>query len=698
RISMSGFSDLPSASGSLGALTHDGMVLGTPIYMAPEQDDGKVVDARSDQYSFCAVLYEALYGKRTFDAGSHSDLVEQRRHEEVPAPPSLRGVSNRVRRAIIKGLRRDPSQRHRSMDALLHELGADRWTVQTKLAVATLAVVALGAGGWATWVATHRAPSIEDTCALADGDIKRVWYPERKRDLERRFTAAGLADPTGTAQRLATKVDKWTAEWSHQRTALCEMTMRADDKRSERIAEKLQCLRRRLNELDGMVSMLTHTVSLEIAKEADTLFDSIQRPGSCELKPDLTIDAETRDRLQPFLQGMVEVHVLLSAGKQEEAITQATELVARARSLGDQGALGFSLELLGEVLTGANDPRARDILLEGIRINTSVGEEGLATDGWMNVADLLIKQDNYGPDVDAALFNAELGILRLPEKGDRPAKHAFARAAVHLERLEIDAARSATDRATQLFKELGASEHRGELALLDTFRAVVHAYAGEWQVARETMQRSLTSLKEIVGEKRVPMYGGMVGVMGSISAMQDHLEEADRWFAESIKLIEACDPADPTRATFLVGVLPSRAMLHARTGRCADATAMTTRVNQLASAGTKMAPEDRALSSLTAAYCQLERGEPTAAIATLEQARQPVKNRPSGVTVRGLIDFTHARALMALGKDRARALELAHQARDQLAKVPGEALRRAEVEAWITKFSANSSGIKPGPR
>ncbi|MGE3545606.1 MAG: protein kinase, partial [Kofleriaceae bacterium] len=698
RISISGFTDLPSASGSMGtALTRDGMVLGTPVYMAPEQDDGKPVDSRSDQYSFCAVLYEALYGKRTFAATSHSELVDQRRHEEVPPPPSLRGVSKRVRRAIIKGLRRDPDQRHRSMDALLHELGADRWTVQTKVAVAALAALALGAAGWATWVATHRAPTIEDTCALADGDVKRVWYPERKRDLQRRFTAAGLPDPTGTAERVATKVDKWTAEWSHQRTALCEMTMRADDKRSERIAEKLQCLLRRLNELDGMVSILTHTVSIDLATKADKMIDSIERPGSCELKPDVTVTAETRDRWQPYMQGLVEVHTLFGAGNQAEAIKQADDLVARARASGDQDAIGFSLELLGDALTRSTDPRAREVLLEGIRINTSLGEEGLATDGWMNMADLLIKQDNLGPEVDAALFNAELGILRLHENGDRPAKHALSRAVVHIKRLEIDAARADIDRATQLFKELGVSEHQGELALLDTFRTVVHSHAGEWQAARETMQRSLTGWKETIGE-RVPLYGAMVSIMGSIAAMQDHIDEADRWFAESISLIEGCDQADPSRATLLAGVLPSRAWLYARTGRCGDATAMTRRVNELASAGAKLDPDDRALTLLTDAHCQLERREPTAAIATLDHARPLVENLPYGVTLRGLIDFARARALVALGKDRARALELANQARDGLSKVPGEALRRAEVEAWIAKLAAKSSGIKPGPR
>lgn len=101
------------------SLTQTGMSVGTPAYMAVEQHIGAAVDARTDQFGFCAMLYEALFGLRPFAGSSVLGLARAKRHMSLQSP--LRGaeVPSAVRRAVMRGLAPDPALRHPSMNALL---------------------------------------------------------------------------------------------------------------------------------------------------------------------------------------------------------------------------------------------------------------------------------------------------------------------------------------------------------------------------------------------------------------------------------------------------------------------------------------------------------------------------------------------------------------------------------------------------
>ena len=117
------YSTLEQLEGCDAYLTHDGAILGTIRYMAPEQIKGHRVDARSDLFSFGAVVFEMLTGTRAFD-GDNADNVRAAilEHEPPPVsslqplvPPALDDI---VRRCLAK----HPTERSQSASDVIREL------------------------------------------------------------------------------------------------------------------------------------------------------------------------------------------------------------------------------------------------------------------------------------------------------------------------------------------------------------------------------------------------------------------------------------------------------------------------------------------------------------------------------------------------------------------------------------------------
>lgn len=106
------------------ATTTQGDVSGTPGYMSPEQHDGQISDAASDQFSFCVSLYEALYGYLPF-AGQALREPGRLRHRTLRPPPPGSPAPQELFVILRRGLAEDPRARYPSMAALLRALTAE---------------------------------------------------------------------------------------------------------------------------------------------------------------------------------------------------------------------------------------------------------------------------------------------------------------------------------------------------------------------------------------------------------------------------------------------------------------------------------------------------------------------------------------------------------------------------------------------
>ena len=126
--------------------TNVGQLIGTIPYMSPEQLRGDEVDARSDVFSFCVTLWEALYGERPYEGDTLVTLAGNVLSGAVRPPPRDRRVPGWLRRVCLRGLSVEPERRYPSMKALLDALARGRARARARGWLAgAVGVAALGA-------------------------------------------------------------------------------------------------------------------------------------------------------------------------------------------------------------------------------------------------------------------------------------------------------------------------------------------------------------------------------------------------------------------------------------------------------------------------------------------------------------------------------------------------------------------------
>lgn len=168
-VQPSGFGERRADAETEVAPTAVGFVIGTAAYMSPEQAEGRPVDARSDVFSFGAVLYEMLAGRAAFARETTTATLAAVLRDE---PEPLLGVPSELERIVARCLRKDPARRFQSaadlrvsLDEVREELdsglraarGARRRRARWVWVLAPAAAAGLVAGG--LWLGRRVGPA-----------------------------------------------------------------------------------------------------------------------------------------------------------------------------------------------------------------------------------------------------------------------------------------------------------------------------------------------------------------------------------------------------------------------------------------------------------------------------------------------------------------------------------------------------------
>jgi len=115
--------DFGIARFDMSDLTQEGVMIGTPSYMSPEQCMGEPVDARSDLFSAGAVLYEMLTAARPFAGRTSTEITHRLVHDDAPDPgAAVPGIAPRLAAVVRRALAKRPADRYASAQAMAEAL------------------------------------------------------------------------------------------------------------------------------------------------------------------------------------------------------------------------------------------------------------------------------------------------------------------------------------------------------------------------------------------------------------------------------------------------------------------------------------------------------------------------------------------------------------------------------------------------
>ena len=388
---------------------------GTPAYIAPEVWKGAPADARSDQFAFCVALFEGLYGEHPFAHDDLESLVRAVSGSEVASPRGAE-VPVWVEAIVLRGLARDPAERHPSMQALAAALEDDP-TARRRRRQAIVGVLAAGAAAYGAyaWAEYDRAQGCEAR------RTSEVWT-EARPAVAAAFAAVDVPYAAASWERVEPRIDAYAAALGDARVDAC-------------LAEatpKLDCLADRERQLGTLLDVLAGA-DAAVVQRAGMAVASLPRIDACPSSTPHPPEAA------PIVTQIYRAQSLRTTGRYDAAIDEATAAIGAAAGLPELEAEA-TLEL-GEAHLEKRDNReaaataledafyaagqvgadtiAARAAIRSMRLQTVFFNDFEASARWQRAAAMMLARADHPPELEAE-YLLEQGSL-LSEQG-KPAE------------------------------------------------------------------------------------------------------------------------------------------------------------------------------------------------------------------------------------------------------------------------------------
>ena len=310
----------------IAQLTKPGRIVGTLAYMSPEQLAAEPLDAGTDQFSFCATLYEALYGVRPFSSRAFAAYLMAVTQGILQQPTERVLVPRWLRALVLRGLAVDPGQRHPDMEALLRQLRRPR----RRMRAIGLAAGLMALGGVGLAMASRVPPA---PCAQADAELMERWNDKTRGRVRSAFTAAEPSYGGDAAERVIAALDTRVGAWSSEQRDACEDTLVRQTHPMEVLALRTACIERSTADLRALLRRLPEA-DASIVENSLEWVEALPQPVRCQdldaLGPSAPADP---DAVRAVRESLATTRWTRLAGN-AEAIAAADEVLLRAEATG----------------------------------------------------------------------------------------------------------------------------------------------------------------------------------------------------------------------------------------------------------------------------------------------------------------------------------------------------------------------------